>query len=344
LCLGCGRVAVKFLHATPDEPSYALELVALREDAKPLQWLQELLRTISNHPMSEPEFVIGSIHDYSEEERLQRIKLPARLYSDLNRDTAMELRDMMHAQGLRTRVSLPGDARRAGVLTAAAVGITVIASFLSYLVGLHPAWLAVPGSVVVFALMIRLMNRLSERRTLGRFQLRPAAAALPASDPLVSRLAVLLDDDPPSDVRQIVAELALLVQRLVDHRASFADTLELDARTAPIQSLVEAVQQHVRQLSTLSAELASLDEGAMVRAIAAADARGASRAERESILLGLDRLRSLEDQRAAIFHRLLEVKALLHRTVNLGLSVHDPAQEHDRQVQLALATLATHSG
>jgi methylmalonyl-CoA mutase N-terminal domain/subunit len=154
----------------------------------------------------------------------------------------------------------------------------------------------------------------------------------------------LLDDDPPSDVREIVAELALLVQRLVDHRASFADTLELDARTAPIPSLVEAVQQHVRQLSTLSGELASLDEGAMVRAIAAADARGASRAERESILLGLDRLRSLEDQRAAIFHRLLEVKALLHRTVNLGLSVHDSAQEHDRQVQLALATLATHSG
>ena len=54
---------------------------------------------------------------------------------------------------------------------------------------------------------------------------------------------------------------------------------------------------------------------------------------------GLDRLRALEDQRALVFHRLLEVKILLRRTVDLGLSVHDPVQEHERQVKLALATL-----
>ena len=105
------------------------------------------------------------------------------------------------------------------------------------------------------------------------------------------------------------------------------------------EPLVDAVVDHVRRLTAIGAELAGLDEGAMVRALAAAEARRASAAEREPLLAGLDRLRALEDQRAAIFHRLLEVELLLNRTVDLGLAVQDPALEHDRQVKLALATL-----
>jgi len=77
----------------------------------------------------------------------------------------------------------------------------------------------------------------------------------------------------------------------------------------------------------------------MVRALAASEARDDPPTVRAPILEGLDRLRVLEDRRAELFHRLLEAKSLLERTVWLGLQVHDPAREQERQVALALATL-----
>jgi hypothetical protein len=88
-----------------------------------------------------------------------------------------------------------------------------------------------------------------------------------------------------------------------------------------------------------SGELDELDEGAMVRALGASEARGDAAATREPLLKGLDRLRALEDQRAMVFHRLLEAKTLLTRTVSLGLAIQDPARQHERDIQLALATL-----
>ena len=86
-------------------------------------------------------------------------------------------------------------------------------------------------------------------------------------------------------------------------------------------------------------ELSELDEGAMVRALATATARREGPDTREPILQGLDRLRALEDRRAEVFHRLLEARSLLTRTVELGLAVHDERLEHERQLALAVATL-----
>jgi hypothetical protein len=138
----------------------------------------------------------------------------------------------------------------------------------------------------------------------------------------------------------VIGELALLVQRLVDHRANFlGDTREIDALTAPIEPLVTAIEAHVEELGRTTMELGTLDEGAMVRALGASEARDDPPSARTPILDGLDRLRALEDHRAALFHRLLEAKSLLERTVRLGLQVHDPAREQERQVALALATL-----
>ena len=79
--------------------------------------------------------------------------------------------------------------------------------------------------------------------------------------------------------------------------------------------------------------------GAELGLEAATEARDEPASARQPLLDGLDRLRALEDHRAVLFHRLLEAKSLLERTVRLGLSVHDPAKEHERQVALALATL-----
>ncbi|HET6581825.1 MAG TPA: protein kinase, partial [Nannocystaceae bacterium] len=79
LCLACGRLAVRFEHSNSAN-GWALELVSLSEQAEPLRWLQSFIQDVSSPPVSKPEFLIGSVHMYSDEEKIGRIRLPARLY------------------------------------------------------------------------------------------------------------------------------------------------------------------------------------------------------------------------------------------------------------------------
>jgi len=345
LCLGCGRVAVRFSHVPLGERGWGLELRSLSEDAAQLEWLQRFLTTLSRQPMRTPEFIIGNVHLYDDDEKLGRIRLPARLYSDLDHDTAVALRDEMRDQGLKVALVSPSASRASGLqFLGLSVILTGIFATLVQFVS-TPIW---APTLVVFiaaagAMLVRFSNKAIEKRSPGTFRLRETPVALPASDPFVARLSTLLQTNPPSDVRAVIADLALMVQRLVDHRSALHGTNanELDLVTAPVESLVDAVERSADRLAAISAELAALDEGAMVRALAASEARKDLPTVRQPILEGLDRLRSLEDQRAAMFHRLLEVQALLHRTIAMSLAVQDPAAQHERDMQRALATLAT---
>jgi hypothetical protein len=79
-----------------------------------------------------------------------------------------------------------------------------------------------------------------------------------------------------------------------------------------------------------------------VRDLARATARGSDTPGGPALarpLDDLDRLRTLEDERARAFHRLLEASSLVHRAIELGLSVKDERLEHERQIRLALAAL-----
>jgi hypothetical protein len=136
-------------------------------------------------------------------------------------------------------------------------------------------------------------------------QLREGPAALPAADPLVLRLSRLLGRAQP-DVREQVAAIAVCVQALVEREKEIASTL-------PIEPIVTLVEKQVDALAALDRELATLDEGAIVRALAASEARREPRSARQPLLEGLDRLRSLEDLRAAHMQRLLETSSLLRR-------------------------------
>jgi len=340
LCLACGRLAVRFEHSGSDEEGYALELTSLSEHAEPLRWLQSFIQDVSAPPVQKPEFVIGSVHMYSDEEKIGRIRLPARLYGNLTPATADALQGIAREHGLDMRIIGPTAVARAGTWVGIWLAANLVVGLLFELFGIAGWWVlcaTIPGLIPLLAI---LNDRVADRRARPRFRLRAAPAALPASDPLVARLAAVLGGNPPGDVRQVVGELALLVQRLVDHRASFlGDTREIDALTAPIEPLVAAIETHVEEITRVSAELGTLDEGAMVRALAVSEAREDPPSVRTPILEGLDRLRTLEDHRGALFHRLLEARSLLERTVWLGLQVHDPAREQERQVALALATL-----
>jgi serine/threonine protein kinase len=351
LCLQCGRVSVKFVAAEPGEPRYGLDLVDVDESADKLRWLQALIRDISASPVRPPEFLVGSIHMYSDEERVQRIRLPARLYDGLAAETASQLHGLMAEKGLSVRVVGRSDVTRAAVVTGV---VTASVAFLAATFAILQLWVAM--GITLGAGMIGLLVAASRytsaktwvERSLPRYQLRKLPAALPASDPLVARLAALLGEGGANavagDVHDVVGELALLVQRLVDHRASFLrDARELEMLTAPIEPLVTHVEALVGELRTIGQELHELDEGAMVRALAASEARKEPPSKRQPILEGLDRLRALEDRRASVFHRLLEAKSLLSRTVEMGLAVHDDHTEHERQVALAVATLGGHA-
>lgn len=343
LCLQCGRLSVKFVAAQPGEPVFNLDLRELGEDARTLKWLQNTLRDVAKGPILPPEFVVGSAHLYSDEEKAARIRLPARLFNGLSGETALQLHGMMREKGLDARLVSDKDVKRAGL--EAVLGTTGVLGLAAIGFALGSAVFGWSAFGVAMVLMLVLATRHSNLRTwvnstMARYQLRPLPAALPASDPLVGRLAALLSPKMADDVRAVVAEMALLVQRLVDHRAQFVrDAREVDVLTAPILPLVGSVEARVQELTTVDAELATLDEGAMVRRLAAADARGEGPAKRAPVLDGLDRLRALEDRRAAVFQRLLEAQSLLTRTVELGLAHHDAGAEHERQVALAVASL-----
>lgn len=343
LCLACGRVSVRFVSAAPGEDAYGLDLRSLDEDAHKLKWLQGMVRDIAEGPVVPPEFVVGPAHLYAEEERRRRIRLPARLFGGLDQQTAEALLQSTRGEGLDTRLVGPPQVRAALWLTYGVGGSAVSLCVLLSLLGLNIAMWAVFafGLLATLFFAARYVSvKTWVARTPARFRLRSLPVALPASDPLVARLAALLHDGMPGDVREVLSELALLVQRLVDHRAQHVrDPQELDMLTAPVEPLVAAVERLVRQLDELGRELSELDEGAIVRALATSAARDEGPREREPLLTGLDRLRALEDQRGEVFHRLLEARSLLTRTVELGLAVHDEGMEHERQLALAVAAL-----
>ncbi|MCX4247822.1 serine/threonine-protein kinase [Paraliomyxa miuraensis] len=343
LCLSCGRVSVRFVPAMPGEPEYGVDLCTIDEDARKLEWLQGFVRDIAEGQTQAPEFLVGPTLLYAEEERRRRIRLPARLFGGLSEQTAVALHEVMRDKGLDTKVVGPPAVRSASMLPGGIAGVMTVTAVSFATLGWGTAFGVTLGVGLPFLLLA--LNRYNNvrqwvQRTIPRFRLRALPAALPASDPLVARLAALLHEGMPGDVREVVGELALLVQRLVDHRAAHVrDHRELDMLVAPLQPLVGAVERLVGQLHEIGRELAELDEGAMVRALAASTARREGPEQRAPILQGLDRLRALEDRRAEVFHRLLEARSLLTRTVELGLAVHDEGLEHQRSLAMAMAAL-----
>jgi hypothetical protein len=297
---------------------------------------------------------------YSEQELVARKRLPARLFDNLDRATAEQLCTRMRELNLDARVLRPDRSMRWNAATVAAIALSIAA-----IVGLSSlgaggaaiAWTIFGGFLATIASAARAGTAAAERRIRPLYQLRSSPAALPASDPLVARMAALLHETPagptPPDVRAALGELALLIQRLVDRRAELTgltgaapseEHAAFELLVAPVEPLVTEIERRVAELARCDHELAELDEATMVRALAAVNARiddPHERAlERARLLDGLDRLRALEDRRMLGFHRLLEASMLLRRAVDLGLGVHDGATEQERRVALALAALS----
>ncbi|MBL8970548.1 MAG: hypothetical protein JNK56_08225 [Myxococcales bacterium] len=349
LCLACGRVAVDFA-AEPGAESdgRTIQLRDAKEDTAFLAHLYDTLSPLHDGVLPQLNFVIGDARMYSKAELERRIRLPVPLFSGLAPATAERLAARLKQGGLRVRVVddrrrvAPSRARIAawtagGFAVPAGLALVLGAPFFVHVILFMLA--AMTGVIVHVALRRRRSQRRESLLKLRR------APALPASDPLVARLAALLGPATRPELRELVGGLALAVQRLVDHRAAAPGArAELDALTGPVAPLVDLVVAQVGRLGEIDGVLAGLDEGELMRALAVSEARGEPAARRHDLLLGLDRLRGLEDERAAIFHRLLEAESLLRRAVEVGLGVRDEDAGQARAVDQALHVLTRGEG
>jgi hypothetical protein len=102
---------------------------------------------------------------------------------------------------------------------------------------------------------------------------------------------------------------------------------------------VELARATSAAIGVIDDQLTSLDEGAIVRALARCDARHDAPALRHDLLIGLDTLRQLEEERSRLFGRLLEITSLLRTAVALGLQRASELRSGDVEVAHALAAL-----
>lgn len=341
LCLSCGRQAVQFGHAAPDSLDVQmLVLPKASEEAQFAQRLRDALATIADGELPPLDFLIGDERMYSKRERQARIRLPAKLFGRLTPATATQLQRYFEARGIATRIRPDRPSTRAPVLAAIIAGVGAVTAGAALLGG--NGILAIFVLLLSFTIAFAFARRRRRRRPSPDplLRLRAAPAALPASDPWVARLAALLTADTAADVRPRIAQLALALQNLVDHRLTHhRERAEIDLVTAPIERLVALIEREAGRVHGIDRELATLDEGALVRAIARSEARAEPEHERAAIRLRLARLRVLEDARAAAFGRLLDGASLIERAVAMGLRVRDEGVEHERWVAAALQAL-----
>jgi hypothetical protein len=343
LCLACGQLAVQFDRVA--DGTHSLLLTSAKEDSEFLARLRARLGPLSDAEVPALNLLIGDARMYSTAERERRHALPVRLFDGLTPATAEALRRRLKADGFAVRVrdrssaALRRRQRKGAAWTWAttlviAAGVTILGA---------------PTFVLAILLALGAFVHWSVRRGLAAaerkakpplLQLRAAPAALPASDPLVARLATLLNASSSKEVRALVGGLALAVQRLVDHRAAMPGAAaEIDVLTAPVAPLVEMIHDHVTRLQTIDRALADLDEGTLVRALATSEARGDPPARRAELLAGLDQLRALEDERGLLLHQLLDTDSLLRRAIDVGLETRDDAADHALRVAHAARAL-----
>ena len=343
LCLACGKLAVQFDRSEPGTRS--ILLVNAKEDSEFLARLTARLGSLSEAEIPALNLVIGDARMYSKAELARRHALPLKLFADLSPTTAEALRKRLAGDGFAVRVHDHAPAatrrrqRKGAAWTWAAALVTI--AFVD-LVGapMFVLWTLAAVAAIVHAGIHFGIASADKKIKPPLLQLRAAPAALPASDPLVAQLAALLTPGTAKELRELIGGLALAVQRLVDHRAAQPGAAaEIAALTAPVAPLVAMIVEHVTRLQHIDRALADLDEGTLVRALAASEARGEPPARRHELLVGLDRLRALEDERGLLLHRLLETDSLLRRAVDLGLEIRDDDTDHAVRVAHALRAL-----
>lgn len=337
LCLACGKLAVVFARGVPAAgEGHRVVLRKVSEEVETQDKLRSKLEPLVSAQLPELNFIHGDARMYSKAERKRGITMPSLLFGSLDQEDAQRLQTELDIPGVKVVV----ERERKSSLPMVAIFSLIVAAVGALTIFTPVPWFLFPLAAVLFGFVGALIhtNLRKREKKPALLQLREGPAALPASDPLVARLAKLCQGSLAEDLRQRLGHLALTVQQLVDHRAGLPEVerKEVEMVTEPVDSLVGLLELEVQRVRDLDAALADLDEGTLVRALASANATGS---DPEPLLDGLHRLRDLEQSRASAMHRLLEASALLRRAAELGLRVRDDDAQQQREVQRALAIL-----
>jgi hypothetical protein len=352
LCLACGKQAVQFHRAKPDDPdSVQIVLEKAKEDAAFVGGLQDFYEAVAVE-VPKLNFVVGDHRMYSKAELAERHRTPAVLISNLAPETGQALALRLRAGGFKIHTRTPRqDAASARTARRLLLGstATIIGGIAAIAAG-GGAGVAFGGLAMLIAVVTLFAGWGLHRRTkrwakrVPLAQLRATPAALPAGDALVAGIASVLQTAKSPDVRARLDELASLVQRLCDAKAGLAggtsaEIADAERVTAPVKPLVELARTTAETIESIDHQLATLDEGAIMRALARCEARKEAPELRIDLLAGLDTLRQLEEQRAHLFGRLLELTSLTRSAVSLGLNLVATLRSDDVEVAHALAAL-----
>jgi len=344
LCLTCGKQAVQFHRTAAGDPDgVAIVLDKASEKAEFLAKISAFYGAVATG-VPKLNFIVGDRRMYSKAEIAQRHAVPAVLVADLEPETGGALVARLRGDGFKVSTTTPrAVARRRRNATRLALG--GLAGVLGSL-GL----LAAGGSIVAFVVAVHLsvlfavlggvrrrgFTRQAQRRPIG--ELRATPAMLPASDAQVAAVASALIAARSPDVRVRLEELATLVQRLCDADPVLAG--DATAR-APIAALIDLARRTAEAVDAIDGQLATLDEGAIVRALARSEARHEVPALRGDLLAGLDTMRQLEDQRAVLIGRLLEITSLARTAIEHDLAQAAAVTSEDLEVARAFEALRT---
>ncbi len=351
LCLACGKQAVQFHTAAPDDPdAVSIILEKAKEDAAFVGALHDFYEAVAVE-VPKLNFVVGDHRMYSKAELAERHRTPAVLIANLAPDTGHALSIRLRAGGFKIQTRTPGQVAKSrrfmrrlligsGATVAGGIG-GIAAGGLALGFGGLAVMCGVVGALTSWS-MHRGHKRSAKRVPLAL--LRATPAALPAGDALVATIASVLTTAKSPDVRARLDELASLVQRMCDAKAALADgtsaeIADADRVTAPVKPLVELARTTAETIESIDHQLSTLDEGAIMRALARCEARKEAPELRLDLLAGLDTLRQLEEQRANLMRRLLELTSLTRTAVSLGLNAVATLRSDDVEVAHALAAL-----
>lgn len=345
LCLHCGKQAIQFRENNEEEgEGYSLYLKRATDNEEFHSGLVRFFLDIGESPPEHLNFLSGDSRLYSKTEKKSRIHLPALLLGNLSKESADSLHMRLKAEGYKVVVkktrNIELEQRKAKRLTW--IGAGLASTGIGLAVATSTWLLLIPGVIGIPITIVGLVRQTKERKKLplALAGLRKAPLALPASDPLVAKIAAALSEDISDDVREQVSKIALLLQRLCDHRTQNAgDNSDIELVVEPLQRLVDLLSSEIHATRAIDKSLTTLDEGELVRAIAASEAREEPSSKRVHFLDGLDKLRVLEDKRADHMGALLEAASLLRSLVEEGLRHGIEKHLEQNRITSALAGL-----
>jgi hypothetical protein len=281
VCFACGQRELRASH--DKRGKWSVVLRTTKDDVTSMEALHQVLGGLTGRNDLRLKFLIGNPNLYSRRERFEAIRLPARLFSQLDEEPARAIETALTARGLEAVARKRGladlwrhrPARGAMVLSSVfACLTTVIAATAPEVTFLLPVGASLLGGSGLYWWW-------KLRGVRGLFQLRPAGLPAPGADRLLGSAREASGQLRDPEVRALFVEVSRELFRLARRAEALAQahpqgsSEEALARRllASAPSLTGRLEGIARRLETLDAALERDSDGDTMRALAVLDRR-----------------------------------------------------------------------